>query len=154
MTDVIAALIAAAVATFGYVITARTKFLKDRRKTYAEALAAVHAFQELSHRIRRRPDSNPTTIDKLGTIVSGIQRDLDFYRSLLYLDSRELGDAYYALAQASRDQEKKLRDEAWAQPPAMSYPEPYRFKVRVERELCLERMRQHLRLIPLRGNQN
>jgi hypothetical protein len=69
MTAIIAALIAAAVATFGYVITARAKLLEDRRKTYAEALAAVHAYQELPHRIRRRPDSSPATLDKLNSGV-------------------------------------------------------------------------------------
>jgi hypothetical protein len=91
MITVIAAIIAAAVATFGYVITARAKLLEDRRKTYAEALAAVHAYQELPHRIRRRPNSSQTILDGLGTVISDIQRDLDFYKSLLYLDSPNSG---------------------------------------------------------------
>jgi hypothetical protein len=112
MAVVIAAIIAASVATFGYVITARAKLLEDRRKTYAEALAAVHAYQELPHRIRRRPDSSPMTLDAMGTVISDIQRDLDFYKSLLYLDSPEVGDMYNALVQTSRDQGRKYRDEA------------------------------------------
>jgi hypothetical protein len=37
---------------------------------------------------------------------------------------------YYALAQASRDEGKKIRAGARAQPPVMNYPEPYRFKVK------------------------
>jgi hypothetical protein len=154
MITVIAAIIAAAVATFGYVITARAKLLEDRRKTYAEALAAVHAYQELPHRIRRRPNSSQTILDGLGTVISDIQRDLDFYKSLLYLDSPQLGDAYNALAQAARDQGKKFRDEAWQKPPALSYPEPYRFRVKVEMNLCLRRMRQRLRLVPLRRDRS
>jgi hypothetical protein len=154
MATVIAAIIAASVATFGYVITARAKLLEDRRKTYADALAAVHAYQELPHRIRRRPDSESKTLADLGAVISDIQRDLDFYKSLLYLDSPKLGAAYNAFAQASRDQGKKYRDEAWQQPPAMSYPETYRFKVKAQRDLCLKRMRQHLRLVPLRPNRD
>lgn len=154
MATVIAALIAASVATFGYFITARAKLLEERRKTYAEALAAVQAYQELPHRIRRRPNSEPKTLGDLGTVISVIQRDLDFYKSLLYLDSPKLGAAYNALAQTSRDQGKKYRDEAWQQQPAMSYSETYRFKVKAERNLCLSRMHQHLRLVPLRWNRS
>jgi hypothetical protein len=154
MAAIIAASIAAAVATFGYVITARAKLLEDRRKTYAEALAAVYAYQELPHRIRRRPDSSPETLRDLGTLISDIQRDLDFHKSLLNLDSPKLGEAYNALVQTSRDQGKKYRDEAWQQPPAMSYPERYRYKVKVERDRCLKRMRQHLRSLPLLWNRS
>src|SRR5436853_7906545 len=121
MATIIAAAIAAAVATFGYVITARAKLVEDRKKTYAEALAAVYAYQELPHRIRRRPDSSPETLRELGTLISDIQRDLDFYKSLLNLDSLELGAAYNALVQTSRDQGKKYRDEAWKQPADLSY---------------------------------
>ena len=152
MATVIAALIAATIATLGYVITARAKLIEDRRKTYAAALAAVQAYQELPHRIRRRPDSEPKTLSDLGTIISDVQRDLDFYKNLLYLDSPDLGDEYEALAQAYRDQGKKYRDEAWQQSPAMSYPEPYRFRVAAETNSCIKKMRQHLRLLPLPRN--
>jgi hypothetical protein len=124
--------------------------LEERRKTYAAALAAVHTYQKLPSRIRRRPDSEPKTLGELGAVISDVQRDLDFYKSLLDLDSPELGAAYDALVQASRNQGKKHREQAWQQPPAMTYPETYRPKVKAQQDLCLARMRQHLRLIHLR----
>jgi hypothetical protein len=154
MATIIAALVAASVATFGYVITVWAKLLEDRRNTYAQALAAVHAYQELPYRIRRRPDSSPATRGELGKVISEVQKDLDFYISLLKLDSHQLGDAYEALVQASREKGKEHRDEAWKQPPArrdtaMGFPEIYEYEDEAEAELCIERMRQHLRLLPL-----
>jgi hypothetical protein len=155
VATIIAAIIAASVATFGYVITARAKLLEQRRRTYAAALAAVEAYKQLPYRIRRRPDDSSATRGALGTAISDIQRDLDFYRRLLDLDSPKLGNAYYALVQASRDQGKQHRDEAWKQPPAnkdeaMSFPERYSYGD-LDHELdCLKQMRRHLRLIPVR----
>ncbi|HZI74890.1 MAG TPA: hypothetical protein VFD73_12875 [Gemmatimonadales bacterium] len=144
MVTLIAAVIAAIVATIGYAVTVRAKLLEDRRKTYADALAAVHAYQSLPHRIRRRDDGSSEAAS-LGHEISTIQQNLDYYRNLLYLDSPELGDGYTALVQASRDQGKKYRDQAWERPPALSYPETYRYKVTDEMNLCLRRMRRHLR---------
>ena len=112
MATIIAALVAAVVATFGYVITARAKLLEERRKTYAAALAAVCDYQELPYRIRRRPDSSAATRAALGMIISDVQRDLDFHDQLLELDSPKLGLAYRALVEKSRRIGKPHRDEA------------------------------------------
>jgi hypothetical protein len=159
MATIIAALVAAVVATFGYAITARAKLLEDRRKTYAAALAAVCDYQELPYRIRRRPDSSTATRAALGTIISDIQRDLDFHSQLLELDSPELGRAYRSLVEKSRRLGKPYRDEAWTQLPAnedkaMSFPEEYRYEDDDKWTLCMERMREQLRLIPLRWNRH
>jgi hypothetical protein len=156
MATIIAALVAAVVATFGYTITARAKLLEDRRKTYAAALSAVCDYQELPYRIRRRPHSSAATSAALGTIISDIQRDLDFHSQLLELDSPKLGRAYRSLVEKSRRLGKPHRDEAWAQAPAdedkaMSFPEEYRYEGDNEWVLCMERMREQLRLVPLRG---
>ncbi len=158
MATIIAALVAAAVATLGYVITARAKLLEDRRKTFAVALTAVHAYQELPYRIRRRPDSTTATRAALGTTISDIQRDLDFHRRLLELDSPKLGRAYYALVQKSRAVGKSYRDRAWEHLPAgedkaISFPEEYRYDDEEQVAFCLEQMRRHLRLLPLWWNQ-
>jgi hypothetical protein len=157
MATIIAALIAALVATFGYMVAARAKLLEGRRNTYAEALAAVYAYQELPYRIRRRPDSSAATRGELGKAISEVQRDLDFHTSLIRLDSPQLGDAYDALVQASRENGKEYRDNAWEQAPAqgdlaMGFPEIYMYDDEAEVELCIKRMRQHLRLLPLSWN--
>jgi len=159
MATIIAALVAAAVATFGYAITARAKLLDDRRKTYAAALAAVCDYQELPYRIRRRSDSSAATRAALGTTISDIQRDLDFHNQLLELDSPKLGRAYRALVETSRGTGKPHRDEAWAQPPAnedkaMSFAKEYRYEDDDQWEFCRLRMREHLRLLPLRWNRH
>ncbi len=155
MATIIAALVAAAVATFGYAITARAKLLEERRKTYAAALAAVCDYQELPYRIRRRPDSSAATRAALGMIISDIQRDLDFHDQLLELDSPKLGLAYRALVEKSRRIGKPHRDEAWARPPAnedkaMSFPEEYRYEDDDQWDFCRQRMREQLRMLPLR----
>jgi hypothetical protein len=157
MTTIIAALVAAVVATFGYVITARVKLLEERRKTYAAALAAVCDYRELPYRIRRRPDSSAATRATLGVIISDVQRDLDFHDQLLELDSPKLGIAYRALVEKSRRIGKPHRDEAWAQPPAnkdeaMSFPEWYRYEDDDQWDFCRQRMREQLRMLPLRWN--
>ena len=108
MATVIVAIIAASVATFGYFITARAKLLEDRRKTYAEALAAVQAYQELPHRIRRRPDSEPKTLGDLGIVISDIQRDLDFYKSLLYLEAYAKVSLKKYKPMAARNEERNV----------------------------------------------
>lgn len=154
MATIIAALVAAVVATFGYVITARAKLIEDRRKTYATALAAVCDYQELPYRIRRRPDCSAATRTALGTTISDIQRDLDFHSQLLELDSPKLGLAYRALVEKSRRLGKPHRDEAWAHPPAaedkaMSFDEEYRYEDEKQWNLCRERMRERLRMMPL-----
>jgi hypothetical protein len=156
MPAVIAALVAATVATFGYVITARSRLLEDRRRTYAAALGTVRAYQGLPHRIRRRPDSEATTRGALGTLISDLQRDMDHYWMLLKVDSEELGRAYYALVVKSRQKGKTYRDHAWQQPPAstddeMSYPEHYSVDDNVQISLCLDLMRKQLRLLPWPG---
>jgi hypothetical protein len=155
MATIIAALVAAAVATFGYAITARAKLIEERRKTYAAALAAVCDYQELPYRIRRRPDSSAATRAALGMIISDIQRDLDFHDQLLELDSPKLGLAYCALVEKSRRIGKPNRDEAWALPPAnedkaMSFPEEYRYEDDDQWDFCRQRMREQLRMLPLR----
>jgi hypothetical protein len=155
MATIIAALVAAVVATFGYVITARAKLLEDRRKTYAAALAAVCDYQELPYRIRRRSDYSAATRAALGTTISDIQRDLDFHSQLLELDSPKLGRAYRALVETSRRLGKPHRDEAWTLPPAaedkaMSFAEEYPYENDKQWNLCRERMREQLRMMPLR----
>jgi hypothetical protein len=157
VATIVAALVAAVVATFGYVITARAKLLEERRKTYAAALAAVCDYQELPYRIRRRPDSSAATRAALGLIISDVQRDLDFHDQLLELDSPKLGIAYRALVEKSRRIGKDHRDEAWARPPAsedkaMSFPEGYRYEDADQWDFCRQRMREQLRMLPLRLN--
>jgi hypothetical protein len=159
MAAIIAALVAAAVATFGYATTARAKLLEDRRKTYAAALAAVSDYQELPYRIRRRPDSDAATRAALGTIISDIQRDLDFHSQLLELDSPRLGREYRALVEKSRRIGKPARDDAWAQPPAledkaMSFAEKYQYEDEDQWKGCREQMREQLRLVPLPWNRH
>jgi hypothetical protein len=154
MGTIIAALIAASVATFGYMITARSKLLEERAKRYAAALSAVHAYQELPYRIRRRPDSCAVTRGTLGTTISDIQLELDFHRRLLELDSPMLGREYFALVQKSRELGKPYRDTAWKEPPAtrderMGFPEEYRYETDDQMKICLAQMRHHLRLVPM-----
>src|SRR5689334_9773248 len=128
MAGIYAAVIAAIVATFGYVVTARSKLLEDRRKTYAAALGTVLEYQGLPHRIRRRPDPTPATRGTLGAQISNLQRDMEHYVSLMDLDSDEMGRAYRALVMKSRMVGRDDRESAWNCAPAisdkdMSYPE-------------------------------
>jgi|SRR5215469_1317610 len=155
MAALIAAIIAATVATFGYVITARAKLLEDKRRTFAAALGKVLDYQELPHRIRRRADSEAATRGALGTLITDLQRDMDHYHMLLLIDSEKMGRAYFALVRKSQEKGKKYRDQAWQALPAtsdekMSYPELYKVDDDVQRTLCLELMRKQLVLLPWR----
>lgn len=154
MATVIAAVIAALVATFGYTLTVRAKILEDRRKTYASALAAVESYKELPYRIRRRADSTAATRNTLGSAISDAQRDLDYYKNLLCLDSPAVGRAYYALVRVARINGNKKRASAWREPPALSdekmaYPERYQTKDEEQMNFCLKLMSQELRLLPI-----
>ena len=150
----VAALIAATVATFGYLLNARAKRLEDRRRTYAAALSAVSAYNELPHRIRRRPDSEPATRGRLGDVISNTQHDLFTYRWLLTLESPAVGRQYDALVKMVWSFGKQHRAKAWATAPAESdddctYDEIYRVDADEEVEYCLEAMRQNLRLLAI-----
>lgn len=154
MGTVLAAAIAALVATFGYVLTARAKILEDRRKIYASALAAVYSYKALPHVIRRRADSTPATRGALGSVISNTQRDLDYYQRLLELDSPSVGLAYNALVARARSFGKEHRNDAWRKPPAGSdenapYEDEYRTDDDAEVNACLKRMRSELRLLSI-----
>jgi hypothetical protein len=153
MITLIAAVIAATVATLGYMITARAKLLEDRRTIYAAALSKVLDYQELPHRIRRRADSGAATRGQLGAFITDLQRDMDHYHMLLSIDSEKMGDAYLALMRRSQGSCAEYRKEAWEAPPAttdkeMSYLEPYSFDDDEERKRCLKVMREQLVLLP------
>jgi hypothetical protein len=151
MAAVIAAAIAAIVATFGYVTTARAKLLEDRRATYAAALSKVLDYEALPHRIRRRPDSSCATRGKIGELITDIQRDMRHYSMLLWIDSDQLGMAYDALVAKAQGVCEKYRTEAWGKPPPdadeqMGYPELYQVNDSEQRDLCIKYMREHLAL--------
>jgi hypothetical protein len=146
MTTIVAALVAAVVATIGYVLAARAKLLEDRRRTYALALAAVGSYKELPHRIRRRADASTETRKELGTEISNVQRDLDYFAQLLRLDSEALGRSYRGVVLCVWQLGKEYRDHAWEQPPAntddgMGYDETYKHSDEEDQEWCIRQMR-------------
>jgi hypothetical protein len=153
MVTVIAAVIAAIVATFGYVATVRAKLLEDRRVTYAAALGKVVDYEELPHRIRRRADSEAATRNKLGDVITDLQRDMGHFSMLLRIDSDQLGMAYDALVARAQAKCERYRTEAWQMPPAdsdkkMSYTETYPINDTEQRDYCVKLMREQLALWP------
>ena len=142
-----AVLITAVVALFGYWITQRTARRDRLAKSYAEALEAVAAYEELPYRIRRRAGANYR--EELSRRTSDVQESLFFHRAWISMESESAGDAYDALVRKAKKRGGIHRRDAWRQPIAdddasMYFDGSYSHEIENEREACITAMRNDL----------
>jgi hypothetical protein len=106
---------AAIVALIGFLLNQVAVRNERRSRVYAEALSEVFEFQELPYRIRKRAsseDSNAIIAQK----ISDVFVRLDFYRSLLLLESSTVGTTYADLVHQTQAQGDSYRADAWKHP--------------------------------------
>ena len=70
---IVVALIAAAVAVTGYMINGRLGRLREKERSYAEALAAVERYHQLPYWLYRLHDGTPETRAELAKRVGETQ---------------------------------------------------------------------------------
>lgn len=83
---------------------------------FAAALDAVHEYQELPYRIRRRSDAPPMTREELTRHASNVQVLLDKHVTHLTFVDNRVGTAYRALVQATRSESGSHMANAWNEP--------------------------------------
>lgn len=152
---VIAAAIAAAVAVFGYLINARFGRLSEKARAYAEALNTVERYKQLPYWYFRIHDSTPETRALLAARLGETQEALAFHRRWLELTPPPpVGAAYNAYVDKVRLVNSGYRRNALALPPPArdedieSMRDQYPSLSFDERQTCVARMRQDLRLWP------
>lgn len=152
---IVTAFVAAVTASIGYFLTDRAKLIERRQETYARALLAVHTYKKLPYRIRRRTDDTAETRASLGTLISDVERDLDYFNALLDLDAPDVARRFRALAAKVRQQGTAQREAAWGKPPIasatdMAFSDSYPIDDQYQQEACQEAMRRHLKVLPTR----
>ena len=151
MTEVIAALIAAAAVLIGYLVNQVANRRAEKTKVFAEAIEAVADYQEMPYRIRRRPAPDAASRLALSERVSDIQKRIDFHRAWLSIESTKVGDAYEALVSAVRKEAGEHMKSAWEEPlitadDQMSLGVAYSCPgTQAARITCMQAMQQHLR---------
>lgn len=82
---------------------------------FTAALDAVHEYQELPYRIRRRSDVSPTTPAELAAHASDVQVLLDKHITRLTFLDPNVGDAFRELVGAVRQEAGSHLNRAWTQ---------------------------------------
>lgn len=150
MTEVIAALIAAAAILIGYLVNQVANRRVEKTKVFAQAIEAVADYQEMPYRIRRRPASDAASRLTLSERVSDIQKRIDFHRAWLGIESTAVGEGYEALVAAVRREAGEHMKSAWkesliATDEAMSLGKPYACPETATARLeCMKIMQRHL----------
>lgn len=117
IATIIAALLAAGVAVFGYSVQQRTARRQRRAEIYSDALRAVEDYLEAPYLVHRR-DGSAAARQSITTHVSDIQSRLSYYCALLEIHADvEISAAYSALVSAARAEAGKAMREAWESRP-------------------------------------
>jgi hypothetical protein len=151
-------ILAALVALIGYLLSQLANRNDRKIRLYAEALTAVHEYEELPYRIRRRT-SNLQSGAAVAERVDDVLTKVLFHRAWLQLDSEVVGIAFQDLVAQTGKQGGPYRAEAWSKPAVASdgdfdVRDRYIFDNEPELRLCLLAMRRDLLLrnLFLRGS--
>src|SRR3954447_13951203 len=117
------------VALTGHWVTQHANRRERRSKVYAEALEALARYQELPYRILRRENDSGSTRAEMSRAVSDAQASLEYYRTLLRVESPEVGSAYARLVATTKREGGPFRDEAWTAPAMSSDTQMIRHRV-------------------------
>ncbi|MBO8187899.1 hypothetical protein [Streptomyces spirodelae] len=145
------AAVAALATVLGYLANQYASRRAQRRDLFAEALAAVRAYQDLPYRVRWRARSDAETRAALGELTYTTLERMQNFRALLELESRTVAMAYTDLVRETRRLGGPFRQSAWRASPAESdeqfdQEDPgYRYENQPELDLCLMAMQRELR---------
>lgn len=117
---------------------------------YAEAMAAMRAFEQAPYLVRRRADSTGATRAEVAVRLIDLNTRVTYHEKLLLMDSPTVGAAYGLLASTTKNQVREHRDKAWRAPiisddeyvpdSTMQYP----YDNELEWDLCISAMRREL----------
>jgi hypothetical protein len=149
LATVLAAFVAASVATFGYLTGNRSKRNENTATLFAAALDAVDEYKNLPYRIRRRTKSDPEVRAELGSRISDSQQKIRYYIGLLELEGPCVAQAYRELADSVWRKCKTHRESAWRSDPItedgdMAFAESYNYRDGQARARCLIAMLDRL----------
>jgi hypothetical protein len=143
----------AAIALLGYWNTQYLQRRDRRGSMYADAMAAMQAYEYTPYLTRRRADSTGMTRATITAKITDINVNVDHKEKLLLMDSPAVGEAYGRLLAATRQQVRAYRDQAW-QTPVISrddqMPEStrqYPYDNEAEWQSCTLAMRSELTLM-------
>lgn len=91
-----------------------------RRSSYADAVAALVAWNEYPYRIRRRTSDEPDTLERLANIGHDLQERLSCSQTWIWTESAHLAELYAAARENLGAQVGPACREAWRMPPAAS----------------------------------
>jgi hypothetical protein len=147
---ILAAILAALVATIGYWAARQGQRNDQRASLYAEALDAVDKYMNVPFLVYWRADSTPDTRSRLHDITQERILKMLYYRGLLRLHSPLVAEAYNALVTKTRAESSVYRQRAWKVPVAKDDAEYYQdspaydYHNEQEYTLCVEAMRGEL----------
>ena len=143
-------LITALIALIGYWNTHYLQRRDRRALMYAEAVAAMRAYEQAPYLVRRRADSSGSTRAALAAQLIEANTRVSFNEKLLLMDSLPVGTAYRLLLEVTRSQLSRYRDEAW-QTPVMTADDEvprstlqYPYDNEPEWRLCISAMQREL----------
>jgi hypothetical protein len=113
-------LIGASVVVLGYAITQGANRIEVRRKTYADALAALNSLMELPYWIARRTEDSPEMRQHIADRTRTAQQDLSYFVVVLDLDSAPVRTGFRQLVAKTRAEGHAHRRATWQMPPAQS----------------------------------
>lgn len=151
LTPVLAALIAAAVAVYGYSRQQRAARREQRAAGYAEALRAVEDYLEVPYLVRRR-DGTAAARRAVTDHISAVQSRIKLHESWLAIhSSHAVASAYQEFVDAARQDAGPQMTAAWHARPTkrdrdvpvgVSYPRP---RADTTRQAIIEAMRRDLK---------
>ncbi|GAA2721632.1 hypothetical protein [Actinocorallia aurantiaca] len=139
----------ALVALIGYWSNQFIKRRETKSQVYAEALQAIHRYEELPYVIRRRPGASNEIRAELSEKISEVFVRISYYQTLLGMESLVVSEAYTELFKQTRKTGGPYRKEAWGSPIIASDEEIsgvifYPYDNNPELEICLLAMRREL----------
>lgn len=149
----VVAIVGATAVFVGHIYNQRAARLHVAAQTFATAIRAVNNYADLPYRVRRRPDSDPSTRWELANRISDLHSEMDFHRAWLRIEAPPVADAYDVLVAVVREEAGPYVKSAWHEPVIIrdsgmnlglgsKYENPLTDDAR---SACIEAMRLHLR---------
>lgn len=150
--------VAALVATAGYLFNQRLSRNERLARLFADALRPVWEYRGLPFVVRRRQASDATTRRDLAELLSRVHTSLDYYIRLVALEAPGVGEPYRNLVDVLRSEVGQHVKDAWKHPEVTSdegmnmglgeqYPTPQTFEAA---DACLVAMGDELRKLKWR----
>jgi hypothetical protein len=119
---------------------------------YAEAIAAIRAFEQIPYMVRRRADETGATRAATAVKLTELNTGVTYNEKLPLINSLAVGCAYGLLASVTKEQVRAHRDEAWRTPVISCddqvplSTQQYHYDNGSEWDLCVLAMRRELTL--------